>query len=130
MKRKYVFFVLLMLGTAVLILYSGFTLPTEVALLVLVSAVASDFLTTWRCMRVRGREGNPAAAFLFRKIGLLKSYILLAGIWVCFIVFRYMGSSEAIQTAVALSYWLVPVNNLIVLIRLTKKNSAQGSISA
>lgn len=124
---KYVLFIVLMMGTACLILISGFTLPTWVALLVLVSAVTSDFYTTWACLKASGTEGNPAIAFLFRKVGILKSFGLLAGLWVCFIVFRWLGQSEGIQTAVAIVYWAVPVNNLIMLIKYRRKRCTQGA---
>lgn len=119
---KYIIFVALLLGTAILILFSGFTLPTAIALTVLVLAVTSDFYTTWRCLKEKGREGNPVVGFLFRKIGLYKSFGLLVIMWVCFIVFRWLGQPESIQTAVALAYWLIPMNNLMVLMRLRKRS--------
>lgn len=118
---KYVAFIAGMLATATLILFSGFTLPTEIALLVLVLAVTADFLTTWLCLKKKGREGNPVIAFAFRKVGVLGSFGILAGFWVCFIVFRWLGQAEGIQTAVAFAYWLVPMNNLVVLTRLNRK---------
>ena len=67
---KFLAFMVVMLGTATLILYSGFTLPTEVALSILVLAIASDSLTTYLCLRAKGREGNPVMAFLFRRLGV------------------------------------------------------------
>jgi len=121
---KYLIFVILLMGTAFLILLSGFTLPTEVALLILILAIASDFYTTWRCLRRGRREGNPMAAFLFRKVGVYKSFGLLAGIWVIIIMFRFLPATEGIQTAIALVYWVVPVNNLIVLMKSRRKSYA------
>jgi len=117
-QLKYIMFVVLMLGTACMILISGFTLPTVIALMVLVLAVASDFLTTLACLKKRGKEGNPVIAFLLKKMGVLETFGLMAGIWTCLIVFRWLPATEGIQTAVAFTYWLVPVNNLIVLRRL------------
>lgn len=118
---KYIIFIALLLGTAILVLFSGFTLPTMIALTVLVLAVTSDFYTTWRCLKEKGREGNPVVAFLFRKIGLRKSFGLLVIMWVCFITLRWLPQPESIQTAVALAYWLIPINNLMVLMRLRKR---------
>jgi len=118
---KYVIFVVAILGTACLIQISGFTLTTGIALLILILAIAADFLTTWACLRKRGREGNPVVALLFRKIGLYRTFGLMAGIWVCFIVFRWLGTPDSSQTAVALVYWMVPVNNIVVLVRLRRK---------
>lgn len=119
---KYLIFVILLFGTACSVLLSGLAFPTVIALLILVLAVAADFYTTLRCLKRSGKEGNPIVAFLFRKIGLFKSFGLLVVIWTCFIVLRWLPQSESIQTAVALSYWLVPVNNLLVLVRLKRKN--------
>ena len=120
---KYIIFVVVMLGTACLIQISGFTFPTWIALLVLILAIASDFLTTWACLRKQGREGNPVMALLFRKIGLYKTFGLMAGIWVCFIVFRWLGTTAASQTAVALVYWMIPMNNMVVLVKLNRKTA-------
>ena len=44
---KYVGFIMAMLMTAFLISISGFTLPTIVALLVLILAITAAFYTTW-----------------------------------------------------------------------------------
>ena len=120
---KYIIFVVVMLVTAFLIQISGFSFPTWIALLVLILAIASDFLTTWACLRKQGREGNPVMALLFRKIGLYKTFGLMAGIWVCFIVFRWLGTTAASQTAVALVYWMIPMNNMVVLVKLNRKTA-------
>jgi hypothetical protein len=120
---KYIIFVVVMLGTACLIQISGFTFPTWIALLVLILAIASDFPTTWACLKKQGREGNPVMALLFRKIGLYKTFGLMAGIWVCFIVFRWLGTTAASQTAVALVYWMIPMNNMVVLVKLNRKTA-------
>lgn len=119
---KYVIFVMAMLGTAVLSLLSGLAFPTVVALLVLLSAVTADFFTTWRCLKERGREGNPVVAFLFKRVGVFKTFGLMLVLWTMFVMFRWIHQTEGIQTAVAIAYWLVPVNNVIVLIKLKKKN--------
>jgi len=118
---KYVIFVVVMLGAACLIQIFGFAFPTWIALLVLILAIASDFLTTWACLRKRGKEGNPVVALLFRKIGLYKTFGLMVGLWACFIIFRWLNTPDSSQTAVALVYWMVPINNIIVLVRLNRK---------
>ena len=121
---KYVGFIALMLGTACLIFISGFTLPTLVALLVLLLAVIADFYTTWRCLKERGKEGNPMVAFLFKRVGLRASFGLMAGLWALIIIFRFLPAVEGVQTAIALVYWVVPLNNLVVLRRLRRKSYA------
>ena len=118
---KYIMFVVGMMTAACMILYSGFTLPTMVALVVLVLAVASDFLTTYMCLRLKRKEGNPGIAFLFKKLGVAGTFGLLACVWVAFIWFRWLPSTHGIQTAVALVYWAAPVNNLVVWVRTNRK---------
>jgi len=125
---KYVMFVIGMMAIAVMILFSGFALPTVVALIILVLAVSSDFATTIACLRKGRKEGNPGIAFLFKKIGVPVTFGLLACIWVAFIVFRWLPSSPGIQTAVALVYWVVPVNNLIVLVKVSRKYHAEQQV--
>lgn len=122
--KKFVVFVAAMLVTACLIVLSGLAFPTVVALLVLVSAISLDFYTTWRCLKEQGKEGNPAVAFLFRKVGVGKTFCLMAAFWTMFIMFRWIHQTESIQTAVAIVYWVVPLNNMIVLAKLMKKNHA------
>ena len=118
---KYVGFIVMMLATAYLIHISGFTLPTTVALSILILAITADFYTTWRCLKERGKEGNPMVAFLFKRVGLRASFGLMARLWVLIIVFRVVPATESAQTAIALVYWVVPLNNLIVLRRLRRK---------
>jgi len=121
---KYVGFIVAMLGTACLIFISGFTLPTIAALSILILAITADFYTTWRCLKVRGREGNPMVAFLFKRVGLRASFGLMVGLWALIIIFRFLPAVEGVQTAIALVYWVVPLNNLIVLKRLCRKSYA------
>lgn len=118
---KFVLFVMLLLGTACLVFISGLVFPTVVALLLLILAVGTDFLTTYLCYEKKGREGNPVMAFLHRKIGLRSSFILMAGVWALIIIIRFVPAVESAQTAIAISYWWVPLNNVAVLRRLSKK---------
>ena len=118
---KYVVFIVVMMATAVLILFSGFTLPTVVALLIFILAISLDFLTTWLCLRMKGREGNPLMAFMFRKVGIAWSFGLMALLWVVVILTRFMPAVAGVQTAIALVYWYVPLNNIVVLRRLRRK---------
>jgi len=121
---KYTIFVVLMFGTAFALLASGFALSTEIALIILVAAVGMDFFTTWRCLKKGRREGNPIIAFLFKKIGVLGTFILMACLWAAFIAFRWLPSSVGIQTAIALTYWLIPINNSILLVSIARKKTA------
>ena len=118
---RYLVFIVLLMGTAVTILYSGFVLPTIMSLTVLLIAISIDFLSTWLCTRIGGREGNPVIAFLFRKIGVLATFALMGVVWSAFITLRWLPQGVDVQTAVAFAYWLVPMNNLIVLMKLRRR---------
>lgn len=119
--KKFIIFIALLFGIAVVILLSGFTLTTEYALVVLGTGVTLDFLTTWMCLKANGKEGNPAVAFLFRKIGITGTFGIMVVFWTIFVLARWIHQTEGIQTAVAIAYWLVPLNNIWVLRRLKTK---------
>jgi len=120
--KKYIAFIVLMFSTALVVFYLGLRLPTPAALVVLVMAVGADFLTTYLCLRQSGREGNPVMAFLFRRVGIGGTYGLMVCVWIAVIWFRWLPTDVGSQTAIAFTYWLVPLNNLIVLRRLHRMN--------
>ena len=122
--KKYIAFITLCMGVAIVVFLSGFTMPTLIAVSVLVTAILSDTTTTYLCLRKRGQEGNPVVARLFKWLGYKGTTAIWLGIWVLIIWFRVLPASEQIQTAVALAYWMVPMNNLWVLRRLSKRNTA------
>ena len=122
--KKYIAFVALCMGVAIVVFLSGFTMPTSVAISVLVLAILSDTTTTYLCLRKKGQEGNPVVARLFKKLGYKGTTAVWLVIWVLIIYFRVLPAGEQVQTAVAFAYWLVPMNNLMVLRRLTKRNPA------
>lgn len=113
-------FVMLMMCVAVVVFLSGFHMPTIMSVIVLTVAVFSDSFTTWLCLRNRRKEGNPVVAFLFKKLGFMGSTVLWWMVWVLIIWFRVLPAPENVQTAVAIAYWLVPANNLMVFIRSRK----------
>jgi len=121
--RKYIAFVTLCMCVAVVVFLSGFAMTTQTAILVLVLAILSDTTTTYLCMRKKGQEGNPVVAKLFKWFGYKWTTAVWLCIWVLIIWFRVLPASETVQTAVALAYWLVPLNNLWVLRRLSKRNT-------
>ena len=118
--KKYIMFVVLMMGTACMVFISGVKFPTPLALMVLICAVGADFLTTYLCLRARGKEGNPVIAFLLKRIGIWGTFGLMACVWLVFIMLRWLPSDLGSQTAIACTYWLVPINNLMVLKRLSR----------
>ena len=127
--RKYIAFVALCMCVAIAVFLSGFTLPTSIAITVLILAIASDTTTTYLCLRKKGEEGNPVVAKLFKKLGYKGTTAVWLVIWVLIIYFRVLPATEQVQTAVAFAYWIVPMNNLMVLRRLTKRNTAMQAVS-
>ena len=120
--RKYIAFVLLCFAIAIAVFLSGFTMPTAVAISVLVAAVLSDTTTTYLCLRLKGQEGNPVVAKLFKKLGYKGTTAVWLVVWALIIYFRVLPATEQVQTAVAFAYWLVPLNNLMVLRRLSRQS--------
>ena len=122
--KKYIAFIAAMMVVAIAVFLTGFSMPTLLAVSVLVAAVLSDTTTTYLCLRMKGQEGNPVVAKLFKKLGYKGTTAIWLGIWVLIIWFRVLPASETAQTAVAIAYWMVPLNNLWVLRRLRKQNTA------
>lgn len=118
---RFVGFIIVMMGLAVSVLASSFRLPEWAALTVFAMAVLADELTTYACLRVGGQEGNPVIAYLFRKISVRGTFALMGVLWILFIVFRLAPATPGVQTAIAIAYLLVPVNNLIVYLKYSRR---------
>jgi hypothetical protein len=125
-KYKFWWFTALMLSTGTLIMLSRITFPYALALVVFLTAIFSDMYTTHLCLRMSGKEGNPMVAFLMKKASIWGSFLLSACIWALYIHFMWMNSRANVQTALALTYWIVPINNLFVLRRLKKQRRVQA----
>lgn len=122
--KKYMLFIVLVLGTACLIMLSGYRMPAGWPIPVLVTAIMADYLSTYLCLQAGGREGNPVVAAVFKRAGIWGTFALSCILWACIIEFRIAQSDACSQTAIALAYWLVPVNNVIVLVRLNRRKKA------
>lgn len=122
---KFIVFTVLMFCTALAILLSGLRLPAIIALAVLFIAVGLDFLTTYICLKKGGKESNPIIEFFIKRVGVLGTFGIVAGVWIAFLFLRFLPSSDGGKTAVAITYWLVPINNFMVMKRLDKKNKAK-----
>ena len=121
--RKYIAFCALMFGVAIVVFLTGFSVSTPFAIGILVLAMMCDTTTTYFCLRVNGREGNPVVAFFMKRVGIIGTFAIWWGIWGLIIYFRILPTEPNTQTAIAIAYWLVPLNNLWVLRRLTKRNA-------
>lgn len=128
-NKHFVLFVGGMVTLAILMELKGIHIPTLYSLALFLLAIAGDFLTTYLCMRKMGTEGAPVAAFLFKKFGTRGAFLITAMIWAVIIYFRWLPSATTSQTAVAVAYCMVPINNLVVLIRLTRKQNRKNALT-
>jgi len=119
---KFIAFCALMLAVAVAVFYSGFALPTQVNVGLLLGAAVTDSFTTWLCLRKKRQEGNPVVAFLFKKIGFFGTLAIWYALFGLNIWFKYIPSDVHSQTGVWCAYWLVPLNNLWVYWKAWRRN--------
>ena len=117
-KYKFWWFTALMFATGIMWMLIGITLPRQVALVLLLLAVFSDMFLTYQCLRYTGKEGNPVVAFAMKKFSVWGTFMISACLWALYIKFKWTDSVPSVQTAIALTYWLVPLNNLLVLRKL------------
>ena len=123
---KYIAFIAVVFCAAIAVFISGLVLITPVAVSILVAAIISDTVTTKLCLNKSGREGNPVVAVLFKRLGYKGTLALWTAVWGLIIYFRILPADNATQTAIGIAYWLVPLNNLWVLRRLTRAKATQG----
>lgn len=125
MKRfKYPLMVLGLLSAGTVLMYwygrLGLNPPFSLTCALLMSAVASDYGTTVKATRMGGKEGNPFVGKLFNKIGVEKGGLIVIGLFILFVIFIFRNSPPYQQLALGCMYWIIPVNNLIVIKRLRK----------
>lgn len=98
----------------------GLSPPFSLTCALLMSAVVGDYGTTVKALRMGGKEGNPFVGMLFNKIGVGKGGLIVLGLFILFAIFIFRNSPPYQQLALASIYWVVPINNLIVIKRLRK----------
>jgi len=111
----------LMVLVALFLFFSGFTLPVAVSVGILVLALACDSYTTYRCLKVGAKEANPLIKFLFDRIGFRNTTILWWILWAVIITFYVMNAQPQTMAIKAVVYWIVPLNNLRVYVRILGK---------
>ncbi len=111
----------IMLAALYAIGQTGIRLPTIVSLLILIGEVAADTTTAYLCLRKRGTETNPIVVFLFKKLGYIWTFALVWAVWAWLISTNFLHANMLTQTAFVIVYAFVPVNNLVVYWRLSKK---------
>ena len=106
---------------------TGIHLTETEAMAILAVGVCLDILSTYLCFVNGGKEQNPAGAWVIKKIGIFGLFGCIAAVWVLlfkFIIFPPSANIYA-QTALALTYWAVPVNNFLVLKRLLRVKASK-----
>jgi len=103
----------------------GLSPPFSLTVVLLLSAVASDYGTTVKATRLGGKEGNPLLNIFFKKVGVDKGGLAVIGLFILMVIFVFRNAPPYQQLALASTYWLVPINNLIVIKRL-KKSKAEA----
>lgn len=123
MKKYIAFSVGMMLALIAIILAeakTGIHTSSNVSMAMLIAGICSDMLSTYLCFKHGGREQNPAAAWLIKKITIFGLFGVFACIWGAFFWFSFRHSNIYAQSALAIVYWSVPINNMWVLRRLMK----------
>jgi membrane-associated HD superfamily phosphohydrolase len=100
--------------------------PTQAeAMATLAIGVSLDIVSTYLCFINGGKEQNPAAAWVIKKISIFGLFGVVALIWVAIFWFIVRDSNIYAQAALAITYWAVPVNNFLVLKRLLRVKASK-----
>lgn len=122
----------LMVSAGFFLLLSGFVLPTWMSVYILILAIMTDSLTTGKCLKYGAKEANPIIRFFFNRIGFRATTILWWIVWGAIIYFHVLNAQPQVQTTMAIIYWIVPLNNLQVLVksrnRYLKKQREQNAV--
>jgi len=97
------------------------------AMVILALGVCLDIISTYLCFKNGGQEQNPVAAWVIKKIGIFGLFGGIAVLWAVLfklVIFAPNASIYA-QTALAVTYWAVPVNNFFVLKRLLRVKASK-----
>lgn len=128
MRRfKYPLMVLGLISTCTALTYLygrlGLSPPLSLTVALFASAVVSDYGTTVKASRMGGREGNPFVNIIFKKIGVEKGGLIVLGVFALAIIFAFRNMPPYQQLALACVYWLIPINNIVVIKRLRKSKA-------
>ena len=96
-------------------------LSAPIPLMLLIAEILTDTTTTYLCLKKSGTETNPIVGFLFKKLGIVWTFVIVWAVWVWTVNANFLHTNMLTQTAFVIVYAFVPVNNLVVLWRLSKK---------
>jgi len=112
------------LGLSLLFLRTGISLPYTYTLFLFVGAMYMDHTTTLKALKLGGKEANPFARLLFNKLGVGLGSLVVLILMTLFIVKVFSQSPAWQQLSMACVYWIVPINNLMVIRRLGRKQES------
>lgn len=94
-------------------------LPLFSTVSLMISAAIADYMTTMKALKLGGREGNPIAAWMFRRFGAKRGGMAMMLILIPMMC-MFVHAPVAQQLALGFVYWMIPMNNLRVIRRLQK----------
>ena len=99
----------------------GISPPISITIPVLWSAIIADHETTKKALKLGGKECNFFANTLFKKLGAKAGLWIILGLFIMFTIFMFVDAPPYQQLALGCAYWLIPINNLLVIRRLRKQ---------
>jgi len=83
------------------------------------SGVVADYSTTVIATKRGGKEGNPLANWLFRRVGVKIGGLMVVAFFALIVMTQFRNLPSYQRLALAFTYWLVPFNNYLVIKRLS-----------
>jgi len=104
------------LGSATLFNKHEIGLPWAITVAILCVLVFADHALTWHAVGMGAKERNPFAAFLFGKIGMKKTSLLLWVVMGGIIAWWWPQMTPGGHLGICVGYLLIPINNAVVII--------------
>jgi hypothetical protein len=111
------------LGLEIVFRHLSLTPSPYLTLAFFLCAVMSDYATTVKATELGGKEGNPFAGFLFSIFGVREGGMLVVMFVAIVAILIWKTTLPYQQLAFACAYWLVPINNLLVIQRLESRGN-------
>lgn len=118
-RYKYPIAVMLMFGfclaLTLLFRHLGLSPPWFLSLALLLSAILADYISTVIASRLGAKEANPIVNLLFSKVGVERGGLIVIAIFIGIILSMWRILPPYKQLAIACTYVIVPINNLLVI---------------
>jgi len=131
--RRYIVVITLMIGiyTILIEILSRVNIPDIHYLIsggLLLLVAVCDHTLTKKALDVGAEEGNPIVNFIFRKVGFRFGSLFILALLCVFVIFLWSSLPVYAQFSLIIVYSIVPVNNILVVMKRRKKNSNISSI--